>query len=104
MDMQLRSNSRIVIERAERQAEDRVIAVEPGQNGRSADAAEPPMVARRRLIERQQIFAGKPMKIGGSHPRARSKRSTLRLAAHRAMTIERSEQRSRDFISYFAAQ
>ena len=62
MDVRLRTDAWIVVERAERQAEGRRVGVEFGQDRRAANAAEAAMSTRRRRKERQQLLAGKKTK------------------------------------------
>src|ERR1700751_6143861 len=76
----------------------------PVENRRPADAAEPAPVSRRRLVIGDQLFALDPVEIAPADPRAAAEHRAVLLAAQRAMTIERAQQRPGDLELDAAAQ
>ena len=61
--MKLRSYARIIVERAERKAIGRRIPVNAAKKRRPANAAEASVVAWRRLVVRNELFALGPAEI-----------------------------------------
>jgi hypothetical protein len=96
----LRTYSWIIVQASERQSIVHRISVESAQYRRAADPAKAAMGSRRRLIITYEIMSLYPVKICGFRPGARAKRHTMRLAAHRAMTVKHSDKGTLDLIPY----
>lgn len=104
VNMKLRSNARVVIQSTERQAIVRGVSVKFADYWGAAYAAKASMIPRGGFVEGNKVLALHPLELRCSYACAASKRGPLGLAAHRAMTIQRSGQRPGDPVSHAAAQ
>ena len=87
VNMKLRSNARVVIQSTERQAIVRGVSVKLADYWGAAYPAKASMIPRGRFVEGNKVLALHPFELGCSYACAGSKRGSLGLAAHRAMTI-----------------
>jgi hypothetical protein len=74
------------------------------EDRRTAVATEAALIAARAFVIFDQVLALEPAEIPGRDPRAAAKRRAMLLAALRAMTVQRIEQRPGDFKCDAAAQ
>jgi hypothetical protein len=104
IDVRCGPNDRVVVERAERQAEHfGMIAKKRGQRG-ATHAAKRARFARRRLVARDERFTREPSKRRCQHGHAGAKRRAGCFAAHRAVTVHRIAEKAVHFVAYAAAQ
>jgi hypothetical protein len=86
--MNLRFHARIIIERAEGKTIGRRIPVKAAKKRGTADAAEAPVVAWRRLVVRDEFFALNPSEICRANACSTTERRAMGLSAHFAVTVE----------------
>src|SRR5436305_14801565 len=101
--MNLGPHTGIVIQGTERHAVIRS-ATKLGDNRRAAHAAKASVISGRRFVERDKALALQPLELCCFCARAASKRASLGLPAHRAMTIWRLRQRPIDPVFHATAQ
>src|SRR5262245_2977327 len=94
----------IVVERAQRQAVPLLVEVESAEQFRAADTAEAALGSRRSFIPGHQLLALLPTEIAHAYAGASAKRRPVRLAAHRAMAVQRAGESAGDLVAHAAAE
>src|SRR5688572_29847844 len=98
------SHARVVVERAQRQAVPFRLEVEPAQQLRAAHPAKAAMRSWRRFVPGDELFALHPPEVAHANAGPAAERCAMRLAAHRAMAVQRAGERTGDLVSHAAAE
>src|SRR5688572_19475344 len=97
-------DARVVVQCAERQAVEGRLEIEAAKQRRPADTAKSAVRTGRRFIEGDKFCALRPAKVTCFDTCATAKCCAVRLAAHRAMTVEGATERAGDLISHSSAK
>src|SRR5688572_2946051 len=97
-------DARVVVQCAERQAVEGRLEIEAAKQRRPADTAKSAVRTGRRLIEGEKLRALRPAKVTCFDACAAAKGCAVRLAAHRAMTVERATEWTGDLIPHASAK
>ena len=102
--MKLRPDAWIIVERPHWEAKGFGIVVKQAYQSGTANLTESPGSGRGRMVICQQILASGPAKMVARNSHATSEGSTSRLAAHRAMPVQRRTNPTIDFVAYAATK